>query len=398
MKIIFLGGLFPDSFRETLLRNSRGVVQNAADALQRAFVSGFAAISELTVVNLPFVGSFPHRYKSPCLPTFHFRLSRAHDAINVGFINLPLIKLISRYINARRHLARIIPKDGSEHYWIVVYSLHSPFLWAALSARILFKGRIRICVIVPDLPQHMSATRSVLYRVLKEIDGVLVRRALRHADAFVLLTDFMADELEVGARPWTRVEGIYLPRESLPVLKKRAVLYSGTLAERYGIRALVDAFELINRPDVELWVCGDGDYRGRLCDRSKTNPAIRYLGQLKREDALDLQMQALVLVNPRTGCDEYTRFSFPSKVLEYFASGTICVMHRLSGIPEEYFEHCVTPNTFSVADLAAALEKAIDMEEGERSRVTRGARDFVLQKKSPSAQCATVIKMLANAG
>ena len=41
-------------------------------------------------------------------------------------------------------------------------------------------------------------------------------------------------------------------------------------------------------------------------------------------------------MNPRSADAEYTKYSFPSKTIEYLATGVPVVMNRLPGIPEEY--------------------------------------------------------------
>jgi hypothetical protein len=63
-EIIFLGGIFPEDIRDEIEAKSSGVIQNAADSLQKALISGLKIhFEKLTLVNLPFIGSFPKRYK-----------------------------------------------------------------------------------------------------------------------------------------------------------------------------------------------------------------------------------------------------------------------------------------------------------------------------------------------
>ena len=68
--IVFLGGIFLPGQVEEVQRQSRGPVQYAADALQKAFLRGFAEASGSPVraVSLPFVGSYPKGYRSLWFP------------------------------------------------------------------------------------------------------------------------------------------------------------------------------------------------------------------------------------------------------------------------------------------------------------------------------------------
>ena len=68
----------------------------------------------------------------------------------------------------------------------------------------------------------------------------------------------------------------------------------------------------------------------------KSHANIRYFGFVSHERALELQAKAALLINPRSPKGVFTRYSFPSKTLEYMRSGKPVVCHRLEGIPEEY--------------------------------------------------------------
>ena len=48
-----------------------------------------------------------------------------------------------------------------------------------------------------------------------------------------------------------------------------------------------------------------------------------------------------ILVNFRSPNEELTKYSFPSKILEYISSGSLVLSTRLLGIPDEYFSYIV---------------------------------------------------------
>lgn len=47
-----------------------------------------------------------------------------------------------------------------------------------------------------------------------------------------------------------------------------------------------------------------------------------------------ISKNADVLVNPRQNDDEYTKYSFPSKNIEYLMTGNAVMAYMLDGIPE----------------------------------------------------------------
>lgn len=153
--IIFLGGVFLPSQRDTILKHSRGVVQNAADALQKAFLRGFSehADGKVKLVNLPIVGSYPRLYDKFTFPACEDTLPPGIKARGEGFLNLRFVRFWSRFISAVRGLRRA--GKGIEAPVVVVYSAHLPFLAAARLMRIVRRD-VFLCAILPDLPEFMG--------------------------------------------------------------------------------------------------------------------------------------------------------------------------------------------------------------------------------------------------
>src|SRR6478735_2134543 len=148
LRVAFLAGLFPDELRNDIEKKSKGVIQYAADALQKAVVQGLDNyINDLTIINLIYIGSYPQRYTDYRIPTSNFAHKPGATDLNVGFYNLPLYKLYSRYINSAKAL-RNWDKKGSEI--ILIYGIHTPFIKAAVKSKEI-NPNIKICLIVPDL-------------------------------------------------------------------------------------------------------------------------------------------------------------------------------------------------------------------------------------------------------
>ena len=76
-----------------------------------------------------------------------------------------------------------------------------------------------------------------------------------------------------------------------------------------------------------------------------------------------------MLVNPRPDNEEYTRYSFPSKNIEYLLTGKPVVAYLLSGMPEVYQDFmCTIDHEKSAAPAIAqaigcALEQSTQQAE-----------------------------------
>lgn len=365
--------------------------------MQKSIIDGLGELNDsITLINLPFVGSFPKRYNKSLIPTSDFKYNVGEHNIpgyNVGFFNLSGYKLFSRYWNTRRALSRI-----KHETTILVYSIHLPFLKAAVDFKNKCKGS-KIVLIVPDLPEFMSSRKNIKRRILEFFNSRILARQYRYVDGYVLLSEHMLERLPVGDKPWTVVEGIYNPKDTpepnmADTTMGRYILYTGTLAQRYGIMNLVHAFGRIQSPDVNLVICGDGDARDLIIEASKNDKRIIYKGLVKRNEALHLQANATLLVNPRTPEGEFTKYSFPSKTMEYLASGVPTLLYKLAGIPEEYYEYCFTMEDLSIDALAEKLEAIIKMPQEELSRIGARARDFIYVNKSPINQSKRIVELL----
>lgn len=389
--LFFIGGLFPKSMSASIIGNSKGSIQNAANVLQWAFVKGLDYnVGKVTILSLPFVGTFPKRYKRISVKKQCFSHFPGMLDIIIPFSTIPLLGLFSRYFSLRKIVLNRV-RDGDT---IVIYSIHTPFLLAALALKKKFSN-VHLCLIVPDLPQYMSESNNSLYRLLKKIDFCIIKKTLKRIDSFVLLSDYMVTPLNVGERPWVRIEGICssIPLKSYEKESMFTFCYTGTLDIRYGILNLLNAFSLLEDPNLRLWICGKGNAEKYIEKFISKDSRIKYFGQVSHENVLVLQQKATVLINPRTSEGEYTFFSFPSKTLEYLISGTPCIMHDLPSLPTEYKKYLYLADE-SVNGLAKIMYEVSLKTRGELDLLGSQARRFVDREKNPYVQVQSMIKMI----
>lgn len=396
MNVVFLAGLFPDNLRKEIEHNSRGVIQYAADALQWSFVKGLDYYYRTKIINLPYVGAYPNLYRKMYVSQCTFQHVNGASDISLGFLNIPIIKQYFRYINVKKELKRWGLRTR-ERKIIFIYAIHSPFIRAAVEIKKNYP-EVKICLIIPDLPRYMTSKNTPVYMFLKAIDSIIIKTALSKIDYFVLLSDHMAEYLNITDKPWVRVEGIFNPLDdnikSTSKEKNKTIFYSGTLDSRYGILNLFTAFSSIDDDDYRLWICGNGDCRSEIEKQVKYDKRIKYFGQRPREEVLLLQKKATVLVNPRMSEGDYTKYSFPSKTMEYLASGTPCIMHRLPGIPEEYYKYCIVAEKQSAKGLKEIILNVCSKSQSELDVIGHKAATFIRQHKNPKDQVRKIFNLI----
>lgn len=394
-KFIFLGGIFDDEKTlKQIQQNSKGNIQYAADNFQKALLRGFHYYindNDFELVNLPFIGGFPFNYEKPL---FSYVSNGKKNVIN----NLMFYKNISREKFAFKRLKDILQKNDKSNFTIFVYSMHSPFLNAVSRLKMSFPSRsIQIVLIIPDLPEYMNLgkARGAIFRKLKDIDTKNVYKQLRYIDFFVTLTNEMAKKIK--AKKYVVVEGINncdkLSKNYENNSKSNNILYTGTIDAKYGVLNLANAFLHLDT-EFKLIIYGAGDSREELSRISEESSSIEYRGLVSHERIVEEQRKAKFLINPRNQNEEYTKYSFPSKIMEYMVSGTPVITSKLLGIPEEYFPYLLTIDASNEEQLSSTLKNILDQDYSILQRVGDSAREFVIQNKNFKVQVKKILGMI----
>ena len=168
------------------------------------------------------------------------------------------------------------------------------------------------------------------------------------------------------------------------------------VAKRYGIMQLISAFYRINSGNYRLWICGSGNAEDEIKSFVEIDRRITYWGELANSEVRKLQKRATVLVNPRMSAELFTKYSFPSKIIEYLASGTPTISYRLAGIPDEYFDYCFVPDREDEDGLKQCIIDVCEMTSDELSSFGSKAKDFITKNKNPRAQAERIIEMITS--
>lgn len=397
MNISLLLGILPPQHYDDIIKSSKGSIQYAADALQKSIITGLALwCNSMSIINLPYIGSYPKRYLTYRIESYDFEYNAGQRIVrgkNIGFCNLSGFKMFSRYLNAYNALM----ESRVDNQVLLIYAIHTPFLLAAVRYKKKYPN-VKIVLVVPDLPEYMSQTSSFLLNILGSFNQRMLNSLYKNVDGWVLLSQHMKDRLPIKDNSYTVMEGIYnqadATYESQHYLTGRYVLYTGTLAKRYGILNLLKAFMNVKFTDVKLVICGSGDTSDEIIKASYKDPRIIYKGLVKREEALMLQQNATLLVNPRTPEGEFTKYSFPSKTMEYLASGVPTLLYRLPGIPSEYYDYCFSLTDLSISALTEKLNEILEMSPYTLNDIGKRAKDFICENKSPLKQTQKIIELI----
>lgn len=380
-KTVFIGACYPENILDKFItqHNIREV---------SAYVFGWNLVRGLRengknifVINEHKGIRFPRgKLFVPC-NTFNYNSIMFY---NYKYLNISYFDRLSKAVHIYKLLTHVDPSQ------IIVYSLHTPYLYPAV--KFAKKYDRKIIVVIPDLPQYMFAKSSLIRNILKRIDCIIIKRLLKKCDGYVVLTENMVKALNLS-KPYTVVEGIAISDTKCgkKANNKKYILYAGGLNREYGIDVLVQAFMQADTNDCELWLCGEGDYVDEIKSIGLIDSRIVYKGFLNRQELKELRDNALLLVNPRNAADDYTKYSFPSKTMEYLSSGVPVMMEKLDGIPEEYYSYIIEVKN---QDWKEAIEKYLKLPEKAIKEIGESGREFVKNNKNAKTQCKKICCLL----
>jgi glycosyltransferase involved in cell wall biosynthesis len=239
-------------------------------------------------------------------------------------------------------------------------------------------------------------TKSIAFKLFIVVWEFLIRAS----NSFIVLTNEMNIALNTKGKPFLIIEGLVdnsITYKTISKIEERKpiCLYTGSLRKVFGIDRLVNAFSKIKQTNYELHIYGGGDFEQELMNICEKKSNVKYGGWLHNEDIVKLQKEVSLLINPRPSHAEFTKYSFPSKIMEYMLSGTPVLTTKLSGIPAEYFEYLYFFEDESEDGMAKTIESILDIPDHERFALGQKAKLFVLTNKNNAVQTERIISMLS---
>ena len=353
-----------------------------AQKYHRLLIEGLAAWTKVDVVANPPVNRASMQHPFIRLPQEREGGAEYH---HLPAMRNPLLKLMVMAFGTFFGTLRYARKDSA----VVVDVLNRTTAFFALLAA---KLRGCPCVgIITDLPDMLGG--GSLYLKMGNF-------VIRHCSHYILLTEAMNAYIQNPGKPYVVLEGhadASMERRKPALEKKlhpRVCLYAGGVSKLYGLGHLVEGFRLADIPNAQLHIYGPGDYVEELKTIAGEDSRIVYGGMLLSSQVVEKEMEATLLVNPRPTHEEFVKYSFPSKTMEYMASGTPVLTTMLPGMPREYYEYVDFIEEESPEGVAQALKKVLAQTDDALFQKGCRGRAFVLKHKNNVVQAQKILDML----
>lgn len=393
MNILYFGIVGSGDYYNKYIQNQGKPYNIAQYSLEKSLVEGFLenGMENIKINTIPQYEYF----KSPKI--FFNNKNDVYNNVNINYIpllNIPILKEIVFFLSS--FFITLI--------WGIKYRkskdniVFSAFNYVPIALGIKFASLFFDCrrvILYCDLFQDISTDKIGIKKKLLGMYSKIVKYLDNSYDYYVLVTEYMNNCVNLKNKPYIVIEGIFNNDELnfSKVKKEKAIMYSGTLNKKYGIENIITMINLLQM-DVNLWLFGNGDFLNEIQENSLRDNRIIYKGFLNRQSLFEELKKATILINLRNKDDEYTKYSFPSKLFEYLASGTPVLTTKLEGIPDEYDKYLNYVD--NACEASMWIEKffgSLEFRKETEEKAEKG-KEFVLRNKIPYYQVKKIIELI----
>ena len=392
--ILFLSCAYDTNHERYFMENSKRGYQFAAQNLQQSIIKGFTRCEiDFTVLSKPALSTYPGGYQKPFVKSFDFIHNGNVIGKSISYINLPFL---NNYGIGDRHFIKKWINHSLRPKVIIVYALLPYSISTAHWIKKTYPDT-KIVVIVPDLMENMGSNKYYRKFGLQKRDMRYINKVLPLLDGAIILSENMYDRINMKGKPYMVMEGI-LNEEAFdfPIINKRkAILYTGNIGERYNIKGLINAFnQSIKLQEFELWIRGNGNCEEFVKEAARLNNRIKLFPCMEKKKLVQLEKEASLLINPVLPSTDFTKFFFPSKTLDYLYSGTPILMYKLKCLPTEYDRYMYLIQGESVEELQHGLEETCLLSPAVLEQKGKLAYEFVISEKNPKTQCEKIMTFI----
>jgi glycosyltransferase involved in cell wall biosynthesis len=316
----------------------------------------------------------------------------------VGFVNLPVVKYFAIGIGMLMRAARVASASETEGSRSVIYCYNavSPVGPAGLAAAWIAK-----CLAVVSVNDVWKPGELVPDTLTWRFDYWCQRRLIPRFDGAVVVTDKVMEDLAPRQR-YVRIDGgvsaeVFARTSTRPPATDATTFHivaSGSLDEVNGVIELLEAFRLLPDPHYRLTIAGGGPLESFVRAAAARDSRICYAGLLPFAEVLDLYRRADLLANVRLTQRIDSQYFFPSKLMEYLASGTPVLSTSTGHLESEYGDFVFLASDESPEGLARAIEQAAATSGDVRTDMARRARAYMLANKTWNIQADKITRFL----
>jgi len=397
-KFLFIGSFSTSNLLSKTLLSKNLAADFATNNYQHGFLKTINNPNrELTIVSLPFARRRKINFLELFIGNFSQKTLKGTKTYFLPNMTIPILRNIWEFILL--FLFLWFTKSSSFNHIIIFSPSVSLNLAVILYSKI--KGiRKHIICVVDDLPEYTNTSNKKIIKKIKNIYIEKIKKWDNFYFGFILLSQGMKDKYITSKSKYLVMEGIYnddqyiVTNSSVDTYKilgfnlqnLNFIMYAGNLEDKHGVVNLIEGFVKYKRyyksRNLYLLIVGFSKKEHILKSSYNENKKIIFLDSMEKSTLAVLMKEALCLFIPTPPEEEFTKYFFPSKVIEYMSSGTITALTKLSCVPKEYFAHSVNIQNSDKNGIYQTIKLVNDMTKSQRSIIGEKAKKFILKEKS----------------
>lgn len=397
ISLAYVGSLVPDAPPYINKAFSR-----AGNMCQDLLIKGFlkAGLSPSLLLSLRPVPSFPGSQQLIYPPVSKTMIEENILLDFLPFINITPLKQLSVGFSALFYLLRWGRRKQNIARKKVIYTYNisvPPGIFTLLGAKLTGSKAI---VMVYDIGvPGVTVPNSFFYR----IDYWLHKKTLPLFDGLVVITDAIVNDFAPKV-PHLRIEGgisndLITQYQKTTATSRRnqdcfTIATAGRLDDLNGINEILEAFASINNTSFRLHIAGIGPLEGLVRDAAEKDSRIIFHGFLPFEQIIKLYVTSDLLINMRLTQRINTCYFFPSKIMEYLASGVPVVTTCPGNMAVEYGEFAYLLHNETAEALAYMLLAVASLPKEKRRERGKAAQLHMAKYKTWDVQAEKIVHFL----
>lgn len=388
VRIIYYSCMCSEEVFNNLFGESTQIPGQQVQKYHRTLLKGFSRIKN---VRIECFSKYPINYYN-CKKKFVAKKREVWNCVKINYFPSVNIPILGNIFQTLCSFWSIITCTSKEKTIAIIDVLNISMNKGILFACALKK--IKVVGIVTDLPEMLVDDKKSAF--VTQGDKIISK-----CDAYVLLTEAMNERINpYKSKPYVVIEGqidsemAHIKKDLKNESDVKVCMYSGSLNKIHGIKYLVEGFLMAELENTELHIYGNGDYVDELLKLCEINSNIKYKGVKLNHEIVKAQVEATLLINPRPTSQEFVKYSFPSKNMEYMASGTPVLTTRLPGMPKEYEELVYLIDEETSEGISSCLRKVLKEPDDKLHAFGNKTKEYVLRNKTGECAAKKILELI----
>ncbi|WP_321301855.1 glycosyltransferase [uncultured Sphaerochaeta sp.] len=264
-----------------------------------------------------------------------------------------------KYITILLSVMFYLLKNLKRNDIIICYNANILYILPVMICRIVKRRRIKIIYEIEELYSKSKILTGFKAFLMKLTESYM----LRFSDSYIVVNERICDFLPQKKNVLIN-SGYYINNSvrKIDENNQNIITYCGRLDYEGGIEVLLESL-LHLKSRFKLLVTGDGEYRDKVEKFQLIHSSIdiEYLGFVSQSELDSILTKTKVCVNPLRGKCDFSKYSFPSKVLMYLAYGCNVISSESESVRSlvSQFKNLSFYSNDSAIKLAEAIETAL---------------------------------------